>query len=495
MPKRVHDGLRKRCTCGAAKWAKCAHPWTVRLFVDGREQEVSLHTWARWPKGVAMPRTEALRLRDELRLASRRGPLPSHRPDPNLAAPAARGGLRVAAIIDAYRAQFVQTPNRRPHAVVTMNGHLNILTRLTVPDAQGRPVPFTDLRAVDVTPATIEAIRHARRQQLAQADAAFAEVQRLEAAGLAVPADLRRRSRLRTRGKGGEVGINRLLARLRHLFSWAIARYPELEHHPFRKGGVTVVKLEKETHRSRRLRAGEYEALMQHANAHLQALIVAALSTGARIGELLSLQWWQVERDRDDQPTRVRLVADKTKTSRTRVLPVPSPLAAVLAMRETAPDGQRHAPDAYVFGNEVGEPVARVQTAWENACRAANITGLHFHDLRREFGSRLLDAGVPLTTIQVYLGHTSVTTTAKYLEADQLLVATAVDAVERAFAAADRFRAVSGQSADRADEAPLEGAGNPLIVRELDGAEGQNRTGDTTIFSRMLYQLSYLGTK
>lgn len=26
------------------------------------------------------------------------------------------------------------------------------------------------------------------------------------------------------------------------------------------------------------------------------------------------------------------------------------------------------------------------------------------------------------------------------------------------------------------------------------GAEGQNRTGDTTIFSRMLYQLSYLGT-
>jgi hypothetical protein len=77
---------------------------------------------------------------------------------------------------------------------------------------------------------------------------------------------------------------------------------------------------------------------------------------------------------------------------------------------------------------------------------------LHFHDLRQEFGSRLLDAGVSLTTIQVYLRHTSVTTTAKYLEADQLLMATAVDAVERACAASDRFRAFSGQSADPASE-------------------------------------------
>ena len=91
------------------------------------------------------------------------------------------------------------------------------------------------------------------------------------------------------------------------------------------------------------------------------------------------------------------------------------------------------------------EQVYRVQTAWETCCRAAGILGLHFHDLRREFGSRLLDAGVPLTTIQVYLGHSSVVTTAKYLEADQLLVATAVDAVEQAMSG-DRIR-TSGRNA------------------------------------------------
>ena len=38
--------------------------------------------------------------------------------------------------------------------------------------------------------------------------------------------------------------------------------------------------------------------------------------------------------------------------------------------------------------------------------------------------------------------------------------------------------------------------GASRVTQELqDGAEGQNRTADTTIFSRMLYQLSYLGTR
>jgi integrase len=84
-----------------------------------------------------------------------------------------------------------------------------------------------------------------------------------------------------------------------------------------------------------------------------------------------------------------------------------------------------------VVGGAIVEQIRRVQTAWETTCSRAGIEGLHFHDLRREFGSRLLDQGVPLTVIQNYLGHTTVTTTAKYLQADQQLIATAVDAVDR----------------------------------------------------------------
>jgi integrase len=40
---------------------------------------------------------------------------------------------------------------------------------------------------------------------------------------------------------------------------------------------------------------------------------------------------------------------------------------------------------------------------------------LHFHDLRHEAGSRKLEAGWPLHAVSAFLGHASVTTTARYL--------------------------------------------------------------------------------
>lgn len=52
-----------------------------------------------------------------------------------------------------------------------------------------------------------------------------------------------------------------------------------------------------ETPRTRRLEPGDEERLLKHAGPHLRALIVAALSTGCRIGELLSLQWHQIRYD------------------------------------------------------------------------------------------------------------------------------------------------------------------------------------------------------
>jgi hypothetical protein len=47
-----------------------------------------------------------------------------------------------------------------------------------------------------------------------------------------------------------------------------------------------------------------------------------------------------------------------------------------------------------VFGDEAGGRVGRITTAWNATCRRAGIEGLHFHDLRHEFISRLLEAGV-----------------------------------------------------------------------------------------------------
>lgn len=49
------------------------------------------------------------------------------------------------------------------------------------------------------------------------------------------------------------------------------------------------------------------------------------------------------------------------------------------------------------------------------ACRRAGIVGLHFHDLRREAASRLLEGHVPEHYVQAFLGHADLTTTSAYL--------------------------------------------------------------------------------
>ena len=58
-----------------------------------------------------------------------------------------------------------------------------------------------------------------------------------------------------------------------------------------------------------------------------------------------------------------------------------------------------------------------IKTAWRLTCKRAEIDDLHFQDLRREAGSRWMDAGVPLATIQRWLGHHNISQTSTYLAA------------------------------------------------------------------------------
>lgn len=208
------------------------------------------------------------------------------------------------------------------------------------------------------------------------------------------------------------VAGNRDLAFLRAMFNWAVAD-GLLPRTPFRVGDVAVVRLARETARTRRLQADEEERLLLAAN-QLRPLIVAALETGCRKGELLSLQWHQV---RFSPKAEIFLPAQKTKAKKDRRVPISSALRAILEARRNDPAGEVLPPDAFVFGDEVGRRRASVKTAWKLTCARAKITGLHFHDLRREAGSRWMDAGVPLATIQRWLGHFNISQTSTYLAA------------------------------------------------------------------------------
>jgi integrase len=117
-------------------------------------------------------------------------------------------------------------------------------------------------------------------------------------------------------------------------------------------------------------------------------------------------------------------------------------------MRRHDPDGRPLPPSAHVFGDEIGRRVGSVRRAWQTAVlrahghqpvwiwqrkNAPNDNGttklspasraayraidLHFHDLRHEGGSRLLEAGWPVHHVQHMLGHASLQQTSTYLNA------------------------------------------------------------------------------
>jgi integrase len=197
---------------------------------------------------------------------------------------------------------------------------------------------------------------------------------------------------------------------------------------------TTELGREKMARRHRRLAAGEEAKLLAVATPRLQRLIVAALETGCRSGELLGLQWRDVNLTRKE----IRLPATKTKDQDFRVIPISSRLAAVLEMAKTDPAGKEFGPAAFVFGDEIGGQAKTVKKAWRTAVlRAHGIKAkwtaknqldgesadryhaidLHFHDLRHEAGSRWLEAGIPIHHVQELLGHADVKTTGIYLNA------------------------------------------------------------------------------
>lgn len=453
MPKRTNDGVKKRCDCRRKNWPTCPHPWHFSFHYNGVEHRYSLDKIAR-ARNEPPPTTknEAVTWRDRLRAEIRAGKFVD--PDAPSSAPVVDTRLTFGDVCEKYLDRHVRTPTRRPRARREMETLIAMGRRAEIPAANGTTARLEQKPIDVITKADIEAVRSWRRQE--------------QATGTSRPGS-----------KGGEVGTNRLLSRLRHVFSWAIAE-GHIADTPFKRGPVTVLKLESsvEGARTRRLEAGCQAALLQRADAHLRAVLVAALTTGCRMGELLSLQWAQIRRDEKGEARYIILPATKTKTAEARVIPIGPRLRAELEMRRHAPDGREHPPSAYVFGNETGERVAGIRRQWEDAVLLAHghtpartrgkltaetqaayhAIDLHVHDLRREFACSLLESGAALHDVQAFLGHANITTTSRYLQSAPVRLEQALTRME---AAAGFAHHSHKQASEAPSEAPKPTAENP----------------------------------
>lgn len=409
-----NGNIRKICDCSRRNWPKCAHAWhfnykpkggpSYRLSLD---RELRRHIESK---------SEAVKEANNIRAAIDAGTFrKAPEPTPDAATSNAPERPTFAMVADQYAndaeglAKLSQSSQERHRYDVAF------LKTVIVPPG----IPFTDKAFADIIRADIKLALTAKEQPSERTYTG-------------------KKGATWTRTVGGKVSVNRLHDRLRSLWNWAI----EMQYattSPFIRTRKGKNRLKHTEHnRDRRLRAGEETALLSHSNQHLKDCIVAALETAMRKGEILSLQWKDVR----FLQNVIHLAGAKVKGKRDRNIPISPALRELLTRRQygttEGPNPQRFkfGPEHYVFGNEIGAKVADIKTAWENTVLKAHgakpertsTSGLspasqakldeidlHFHDLRHEAGSRKLEAGWPLHAVSLFLGHASVTTTARYL--------------------------------------------------------------------------------
>jgi len=195
--------------------------------------------------------------------------------------------------------------------------------------------------------------------------------------------------------------INRLLATIKHMISKTV-EWEMVEEEALRR--VRRVKLlEENNRRLRYLSKEECKILIDVSNGHLRSIIIAALNTGMRRGEILSLQWNNVDLKHGF------ILLDKTKNGDRREIPINETL------KNTFRGIPRRLDIPYVFHDQkTGKRYNDIGTAFTRACKKAGITDFHFHDLRHTFASHLVMAGVDITTVKELLGHKTLTMTLRY---------------------------------------------------------------------------------
>ena len=141
---------------------------------------------------------------------------------------------------------------------------------------------------------------------------------------------------------------------------------------------------------------------------HIRPIVLLALNTGLRRGELLGLTWSSV----NFSAKLLTVTAATAKSGHTRRVPLNvEALATLVAWYERQ---GRPKTDAVVFPGRNGERMTHIYTAWTTLIKTAGLKNFRLHDCRHHFASRLVQAGVDLYTVKELLGHSEITMTERY---------------------------------------------------------------------------------
>ena len=151
---------------------------------------------------------------------------------------------------------------------------------------------------------------------------------------------------------------------------------------------------------------------------YLTPMVLVALNTGMRRGELFGLQWEHVNLS----GKLLTITAGNAKSRKARHLPLNTEALDVLTRWQQQGEGA-----GLVFPSAGGGRMDNINTSWGGIVADAKLADFRFHDLRHTFASKLVMAGVDLNTVRELLGHADIAMTLRYahLAPDKLAEAVA----------------------------------------------------------------------
>jgi integrase len=216
--------------------------------------------------------------------------------------------------------------------------------------------------------------------------------------------------------------VNRELEKMRRLLNIA-EREGWLLRNPMRNGDP-LISIADERKRERIVTREEELRLLtaceNRYRKHLRPIVICALDTGMRRGEIFGLKWSDV--DFEERVLTIR--AFNTKTMQERQVSLTTRLMIELErIWEESPKNK----DFLVFGF-----TDNVKKSWTSVRTKAGLPDVRFHDLRHTAATRLVAAHLPLPEVGRVLGHTQANTTYRYVNAN-------IETTRRAAALLDAF--------------------------------------------------------
>ena len=227
-----------------------------------------------------------------------------------------------------------------------------------------------------------------------------------------------KQERLSTPTKHGQrrspATVNRLLSVLSKIFSLA-SDAEIIDHNPCRK----VRKFRLNNQRVRVLSSEEETRLLTalRDNELVKQIVIFALNTAFRRGEIFNLKWFDVDFGRGVIQIR------ESKSNRMRVVPMNSIVRSLLS------DLARRS--EFVFPSpKTGGRLNQIKRSFRRAVAKAGIENFRFHDLRHTAATRMADVGADAFTLMKILGHSDIRMTARYTHATDASLRRAVANLE-----------------------------------------------------------------